>query len=549
MSKVAPVVSDLGIDPGSYLYYYDSLAHAFSAVALNKPGKLYLHHDKCTGFIIPSGQKIGRLSFASILDILEQILQRDPYNHPLLHHHFSIITKRYAENIKAISCWKMVFCCLCNTQKQRRVNLEAAQNIGQRLISGNIPITKTCPPTPYELRVRNHRLYLSGEEVDASHTQRWAEIRAQEDEQKEHLKFTFQYALENSSAHIDPCLKLFIPLDATFPCTLKYYSRQKILDGTIDSFYVEDCLIGVASTQGHRPRHEDSWGSESFFFMLGGKKHSGIINFVCDGHDFHNSLPRAAAANRVMTLLSNFLQDQLAIQHKNSLELSALHIQNSIKLAFAELKASFAYLFTHTSLFEYKGGTTVVAQIILDKYWTWIANLGDSRAIAITQNSIRQLSADAKPIYPKAIKNVLSRGGVITKYTVTRVESCPSSTTALSLSRGVGKYAELQDGKISTDIPGINPRPQIVSFMVTMGEKIYTVLACDGLWDVATTQQVGTLVQELTRLGHTPCHIATKLVLLALQAGSRDNITVQVIIQERAKTAEPCADEFASTCD
>ena len=56
----------------------------------------------------------------------------------------------------------------------------------------------------------------------------------------------------------------------------------------------------------------------------------------------------------------------------------------------------------------------------------------------------------------------------------------------------------------------------------------YSILACDGLWDVCSHEEVSGLVKAQAAENKTPTDIAQFLVAEALRKRSEDNITVIV---------------------
>lgn len=72
----------------------------------------------------------------------------------------------------------------------------------------------------------------------------------------------------------------------------------------------------------------------------------------------------------------------------------------------------------------------------------------------------------------------------------------------------------------------VSPNPKITSYPLDFE---YLVLACDGLYDVATTDEVGQAVKTMHDKGETAELMAKRLVYSALQRGSRDNVSVIVV--------------------
>lgn len=77
------------------------------------------------------------------------------------------------------------------------------------------------------------------------------------------------------------------------------------------------------------------------------------------------------------------------------------------------------------------------------------------------------------------------------------------------------------------DVPQneIVPRSKITKFDASSG---FLCIACDGLWDVATSNQVGSAIDTLVKDGKSLKEIADILTLGAVGSGSEDNISVLV---------------------
>jgi protein phosphatase 1L len=80
--------------------------------------------------------------------------------------------------------------------------------------------------------------------------------------------------------------------------------------------------------------------------------------------------------------------------------------------------------------------------------------------------------------------------------------------------------------------PFVSPEPRVVEGLLGR-ENDVAVIACDGVWDVMTTEEaVG-----LARTADDPEQGAAQIVRRALERGSTDNVTV-IVLDLRAHTAE-----------
>ena len=75
----------------------------------------------------------------------------------------------------------------------------------------------------------------------------------------------------------------------------------------------------------------------------------------------------------------------------------------------------------------------------------------------------------------------------------------------------------------------VSGEPEVSSFEVTADDR-FMVLACDGLWEVLTSQSVVDLIRKYLDEGNTPELAAEKLVDIAIKLGSQDNITAIIVL-------------------
>ena len=73
------------------------------------------------------------------------------------------------------------------------------------------------------------------------------------------------------------------------------------------------------------------------------------------------------------------------------------------------------------------------------------------------------------------------------------------------------------------------------------GDEDYMVLACDGLWDTVKPQDLLLIVNKHLKEGHDRSTVSQKLVQVAKDNGSNDNISV-IVVYFRKEVAEPRPD-------
>nr|GMC61536.1 probable protein phosphatase 2C 50 isoform X1 [Ipomoea batatas] len=178
---------------------------------------------------------------------------------------------------------------------------------------------------------------------------------------------------------------------------------------------------------------------------------------------------------------------------------------------------------------EAVGSTAVVA--ILCPTNIIVANCGDSRAVLCRGKSPMPLSVDHKPNREDEYSRIEALGGKVINWDGHRVSG------VLAVSRSIGdRYLR----------PYVIPVPEIM-FVPRAKEDECLVLASDGLWDVMTNEEVCDVARRRLLLWHkknggtmlskersddpdpAAQDAAEYLTRIALQRGSRDNISVIVV--------------------
>ncbi|KAH7686518.1 protein phosphatase 2C protein [Dioscorea alata] len=177
-------------------------------------------------------------------------------------------------------------------------------------------------------------------------------------------------------------------------------------------------------------------------------------------------------------------------------------------------------------------GSTAVVAVICSSHII-IANCGDSRAVLCRGKQPLALSVDHKPNRDDEYARIEAGGGKVIQWNGYRVFG------VLAMSRSIGdRYLK----------PWIIPDPE-VTVVQRAREDECLILASDGLWDVMSNEEACDAARRRILLWHkkngataTPCLIqrgeeadpaaqaaADYLSKLAIQKGSKDNITVIVV--------------------
>jgi len=162
-------------------------------------------------------------------------------------------------------------------------------------------------------------------------------------------------------------------------------------------------------------------------------------------------------------------------------------------------------------------GTCALVMLALNNN-LFIANTGDSRALLGKSNrSISQLSLDHSLESPEECERILKAGGEIKKVGgVNRVNG------KIAVARSLG----------DSPFHGIIIHDPHISETPLTEDLLFIVLACDGVYEKLTNEQVG----EITFNSIDPEDAARKIVETSLTSGTKDNVSVVVIYLKDRKS-------------
>ena len=140
-----------------------------------------------------------------------------------------------------------------------------------------------------------------------------------------------------------------------------------------------------------------------------------------------------------------------------------------------------------------------------------VANVGDSRAVLLSGGKAVRLTKDHKPSDPEEKKAIEAKGGMVFNGRVSGI---------LGVSRSLGDY---RAEKYISRVPSYTSHP-----IASKDQAL--VIACDGLFDVCSDQEVMDLVAAGIARGHSAGKTAEALCRVAIEKGTTDNVTVMVVV-------------------
>lgn len=176
------------------------------------------------------------------------------------------------------------------------------------------------------------------------------------------------------------------------------------------------------------------------------------------------------------------------------------------------------------ALKDVMAGSTAVAVLIRDGK-LYCANAGDSRAIAYANGRVEALSVDHKPNNETELKRISEAGGFVE---FNRVNG------NLALSRAIGDFVFKRNIEKSPQEQIVTAWPDIEVRQIDQSWD-FVVLACDGIWDVLSNEDVCDFVQNEIAQGRYPEEICENIMTKCLAPDCQmsglggDNMTVILV--------------------
>ncbi|XP_044727590.1 probable protein phosphatase 2C T23F11.1 isoform X2 [Chrysoperla carnea] len=215
-------------------------------------------------------------------------------------------------------------------------------------------------------------------------------------------------------------------------------------------------------------------------------------------------------------------------------------IPAALKAAFLELDQA---MLMEESLRDEQAGSTAVTILIKDKR-LYCANVGDSRAIASVNGQVEQLSFDHKPGNEIEMQRITAGGGWVE---FNRVNG------NLALSRALGDFSFKKNEKKSAEEQIVTANPDIECRQINENWE-FVVIACDGIWDVLTNEEVLNFVRSRIGTGMDPEDICEELMMRCLSPDCTmaglgcDNMTVVLICFLHGKSYEELSKRSYRRC-
>jgi len=183
-------------------------------------------------------------------------------------------------------------------------------------------------------------------------------------------------------------------------------------------------------------------------------------------------------------------------------------------------------------------GATAVCVLIKDNK-IFCANCGDSRSVSCVGGVVEELSFDHKPSNEEETRRIVAAGGYVE---LNRVNG------NLALSRAMGDFIFKRNAKLPAEEQIVTAYPEVIVKDITEDHE-FIVLACDGIWDVLSNQEVVDFVRRRIAAKMEPEEICEELLNHCLapdcQMGGLgcDNMTVIILGFLHGKSYEDLAEK------
>lgn len=168
---------------------------------------------------------------------------------------------------------------------------------------------------------------------------------------------------------------------------------------------------------------------------------------------------------------------------------------------------------------EDKSGSTAVCTLV-SPHHLFIANCGDSRAVLSRDRRPIFSTLDHKPMNPVEKERIQNAGGSVM---IQRVNG------SLAVSRALGDYEYKQvEGKGPCE-QLVSPEPEIFVVERELEKDEFVVLACDGVWDVMSNEELCDFIRSRLMLSDDLQMICNLVIDTCLYKGSRDNMSIVIV--------------------
>ncbi|XP_069500798.1 probable protein phosphatase 1N isoform X2 [Ambystoma mexicanum] len=161
-----------------------------------------------------------------------------------------------------------------------------------------------------------------------------------------------------------------------------------------------------------------------------------------------------------------------------------------------------------------KSGSTAVA-VLLSPCHLYFINCGDSRALLCKEGQVHFYTEDHKPCNPREKERIQNAGGMVS---LRRING------SLAVSRALGDFDYKGVRWRGQTEQLVSPEPEVYEIERSPHDE-FLVLACDGVWDTVSNEELCKFVRSRLLLTHDLEEICRHVIDTCLYKGSRDNMS------------------------
>lgn len=171
---------------------------------------------------------------------------------------------------------------------------------------------------------------------------------------------------------------------------------------------------------------------------------------------------------------------------------------------------------------QMESGSTAIAVLIRGSTAV-VASVGDSQAVLCTRGKARNYCSLHTPNSPAERARILAANGKISEGRIFGFLGVSRAFGDNDFKTGKGAFKDRFNGDL------VIATPEIVEHTIDAKHDEFIVLACDGLFDVMTPQQVVDFVRKKLAQHGNAQHACEELVSHAISIGSMDNVSAVVV--------------------
>jgi len=275
--------------------------------------------------------------------------------------------------------------------------------------------------------------------------------------------------------------------------------------------------FGASCMQGWRISMEDAHTTKTDLEKAPGFSFFGVF----DGHGGHKTAEFSGAT------LHELIIDQDSFKKGN--------YPHAIKTAYLTLDEHLKEKMKNDpDMHNDSSGCTAVVALHTNDHRLYVGNAGDSRAVLSSNGLAVDLSSDHKPRNTSEYERIRAAGGWVD---FDRVNG------NLALSRALGDFDFKQNTLLPPEKQMVTADPEVSERNLSDDDEFY-VLACDGIWDCYSSQQVISFVRNHIAQGYSLEDICEMLMERCLASDEpaasvgADNMTLVIVAILNGKTKE-----------